>query len=281
MQKISRIEIWLAIIFSIAALVFVLLLWMRGEDASTQLSTLNEEFSLLEKSAAEKKSAQEANLARKKRDSQSLQDELSSIKQDTISNERLILESESNLQAERDKVAQTRDATHQANLAIEALKKELEHAQEDADRLALANPAKTAELDTIRNLIEEERENGEGVQDQLADYADETRTLDFHYKSVLAALERDLNERPWIERGESLSTRVQSLNLKAGVLMLPIGRNKGLEEDMRFIVSDNGRRLCQILVKEAGLSHSVAMIIPMFGRIGGLRENQNVEITNL
>ena len=61
MQKISRIEIWLAIIFSIAALVFVLLLWMRGEDASTQLSTLNEEFSLLEKSAAEKKSAQEAN----------------------------------------------------------------------------------------------------------------------------------------------------------------------------------------------------------------------------
>jgi len=74
---------------------------------------------------------------------------------------------------------------------------------------------------------------------------------------------------------------VQSLNLKAGVLMLPIGRNKGLEADMRFIVSDKGQRLCQILVKEAGLSHSVAMIIPMFGRIGGLRENQNVEITNL
>jgi chromosome segregation ATPase len=279
MQKICRIEIWLAIIFSIAALVFVLLLWMRGEDASTQLSTLNEEFSLLEKSAAEKKSAQEANLARKKRDSQSLQDELSSIKQDTISNERLILESETNLQVERDKVAQTRDATHQTNLAIEALKKELEHAQED--RLALANPAKTAELDTIRNRIEEERGNGERIQDQLADYADETRTLDFHYKSVLAALERDLNERPWIERGESLSTRVQSLNLKAGVLMLPIGRNKGLEEDMRFIVSDKGQRLCQILIKEAGLSHSVAMIIPMFGRIGGLKENQKVEITNL
>ena len=125
MQKISRIEIWLAIIFSIAALVFVLLLWMRGEDASTQLSSLNEEFSLLEKSAAEKKSAQEANLARKKRESQSLQDKLGSIKQDTTSSERLILESESNLDADREKVAQTRDAIHQTNLSIESLRKEL------------------------------------------------------------------------------------------------------------------------------------------------------------
>ena len=281
MEKISRIEIWLAIIFSIAALVFVLLLWMRGEDASTQLSSLNEEFSLLEKSAAEKKSAQEANLARKKRESQSLQDELGSIKQDTTSSERLLLESESNLEAEREKVAQTRDVIHQTNLAIEALKKEFQHAQEDVDRLALANPAKTAELQIIRNRIGDERANGEGIKDQLADYADETRTLDFHYKSVLAALEQDLNERPWIERGESLSTRVQSLNLKAGVMMLPIGRNKGLEEDMRFIVSDKGQRLCQILVKEAGLSHSVAMIIPMFGRIGGLRENPHVAIPHL
>ena len=281
MQKISRIEIWLAIIFSIAALVFVLLLWMRGEDASTQLSTLNEEFSLLEKSAAEKKSAQEANLARKKRDSQSLQSELSSIKQDSTSNVRLILETESNLQAERDEVAQTRDEAHQSNLAIEALTKELERANVDVDQLTLGNPAKTAELEILRNRMGEERENGEGIQDKLSDYAEETRTLDFHYKTVLFALERDLNERPWIERGESLSTRVQSLNLKAGVLMLPIGRNKGLEENMRFILSEKGQRLCQILVKEAGLSHSVAMIIPMFGRIGGLRENQDVEITNL
>ena len=258
-----------------------MLLWLRGDAASTQLSTLNQEFSLLEKSAAEKKSAQEANLARKKRESQSLQDELSSIKQGTASNQGLILKSESDLQAERDKVSQTRDTIHQTNLAIEDLNKKIEHAQEDADRLALANPAKTAELQNIRNRMEDERANGEGIHNQLADYADETSTLDFHYKSVLASLERDLNERPWIERGESLSTRVQSLNLKAGVLMLPIGRNKGLEADMRFIVSDKGQRLCQILVKEAGLSHSVAMIIPMFGRIGGLKENQKVEITNL
>jgi chromosome segregation ATPase len=281
MQKISRIEIWLAIVFSITALVFVLLLWFRGDDASTQLSTLNEQFFLMEQSAAEKKSAQEANLARKKRDSQSLQSELSSIKQDSTSNVRLILETESNLQAERDEVAQTRDEAHQSNLAIEALTKELERANVDVDQLTLGNPAKTAELEILRNRMGEERENGEGIQDKLSDYAEETRTLDFHYKTVLFALERDLNERPWIERGESLSTRVQSLNLKAGVLMLPIGRNKGLEENMRFILSEKGQRLCQILVKEAGLSHSVAMIIPMFGRIGGLRENQDVEITNL
>ena len=281
MQKISRIEIWLAIVFSITALVFVLLLWFRGDDASTQLSTLNEQFFLMEQSAAEKKSAQEANLARKKRDSQSLQSELSSIKQDSTSNVRLILETESNLQAERDEVAQTRDEAHQSNLAIEALTKELERANVDVDQLTLGNPAKTAELEILRNRMGEERENGEGIQDKLSDYAEETRTLDFHYKTVLFALERDLNERPWIERGESLSTRVQSLNLKAGVLMLPIGRNKGLEENMRFILSEKGQRLCQILVKEAGLSHSVAMIIPMFGRIGGLQENQNVEITNL
>ena len=49
---------------------------------------------------------------------------MGSIKQGTISNEGLILKAESDLQAERDKVAQARDAIHQANLAIEALNKE-------------------------------------------------------------------------------------------------------------------------------------------------------------
>ena len=50
---------------------------------------------------------------------------------------------------------------------------------------------------------------------------------------------------------------------------------------MRFLVSEKGRSLCRIKLKDIGLSHSVAMIIPMFGRVARLQESQKVEITNL
>ena len=281
MQKSSRIASWLTILISLAAFVIVLLLWMRGDEASTLLSTLNEEFAQLKKTAADQNKSQAANLAREERKNQDLLEKISAIRQNTASNERDIVIVEANLQSMQDQVAKAREDNHKTNLAIEAIKKEIEHTQEEVNRLETANPSAGNELDGLRELIEEERQRGEDIRGQLSDYADETRTLDHHYKSILVALESDLNERPWIERGEILTTRIQNLNLAAGVLMLPIGRNDGMETDMRFLVTGNGRSLCRILVKETGLSHSVAMIIPMFGRVGGLKENQNVEITNL
>ncbi|MFP6886228.1 MAG: hypothetical protein VB997_01650 [Opitutales bacterium] len=281
MQKSSRIVNWLTIITSLAAFVVVLLLWLRGDEASKKLSELNQEFAQLEKAAADQNKSQAANLARAKRKNQEILKEISSIKQDTASKDRSIGTAEANLQAKLDQVAKAREDNHKTNLAIEALKKEIQHAQEDINRLEVANPTTGNELDGLRDLIKDEHRRGEGIQDQLSDYADETSTLNHHYKSILVALEKDLTERPWIERGETLTTRIQNLNLDAGVLMLPIGRNDGLEDEMRFLVTGNGRHLCRILVKEAGLSHSIAMIIPMFGRVGRLRENQNIEITNL
>ena len=64
-------------------------------------------------------------------------------------------------------------------------------------------------------------------------------------------------------------------------MMIPLGKNDGLKNDMRFLVTEKGRSLCRIKLKDIGLSHSVAMIIPMFGRVARLQESQNVDITNL
>ena len=281
MRKFSRILNWLTLSISIAGLVIVLLLWLRGNEASTKLSSLNEQYAQLEKNAADQNKTQQADLARAKRKNEAILKEISTIKQDTASKEGKIVTEESDLQTARDKLAQAEEDNHKANLGIEALKKEIEHTQQEVTRLEVANPTTATELEGIRDLIKGERLRGEGIRGQLADYADETRTLDHHYKSILVALEKDLKERPWIERGETLSTRIQDLNINAGVLLLPLGSNDGLENDMRFLVTGNGKQLCRILVKETGLSHSVAMIIPMFGRIGRLQENQTVEITNL
>ena len=88
MQKSSRIANWLTIVISLMAFVVVLLLWLRGNEALTRLSVLNEEFNQLEKTAADKKKAQEANLARKRREGEVIQDEISSITQETVANER-------------------------------------------------------------------------------------------------------------------------------------------------------------------------------------------------
>ena len=67
MHKPSRIINWLTIITSLVAFVVVLLLWLRGDEASKKLSELNKEFGQLEKTAADQNKSQTANLARAKR----------------------------------------------------------------------------------------------------------------------------------------------------------------------------------------------------------------------
>ena len=281
MQKTSGIFNFLTILLSLGAFGIVLLIWFDGNDALSELSSLNKKYSELEAAAEDQNKSQAANLARAKRKNAEILKEISKIKQDTTSEQAELITLEADLESSRDQLAQTRDETHQANLSAEELKKKLEQTKLELNRLTAANPAAVRELETLRQLIEDERARGVGIQDELKDYEDETRTLDHHYKSILVALEKDLNERPWIERGETILTSIQNLNLRAGVLMIPLGKNDGLRDDMRFLVSEKGRSLCRIKLKDIGLSHSVAMIIPMFGRVARLQESQKVEITNL
>ena len=114
---------------------------------------------------------------------------------------------------------------------------------------------------------------------ELQNYKIETDHLRAHYASILTALEKDARDPSWITIGKSVSTNVEQLSMETGMVVLPLGTSHGLRNKMRFFVTKKGRQVCQLLVKDAGLAHSVALIVPLIGNPRKLREKDQIEIT--
>jgi hypothetical protein len=72
-----------------------------------------------------------------------------------------------------------------------------------------------------------------------------------------------------------------SLNLESGIIMLPIGKDHGLERSMRFAVRAKGESICQIRIKEVFYDHCVAMILPLLGNPTKLTEFKNLDLIHL
>jgi hypothetical protein len=111
------------------------------------------------------------------------------------------------------------------------------------------------------------------------DYKAETEHLRSHYVSILEALRVDAENPSWITIGKSVLTKIERLSMETGMLVLPLGSTHGMRNNMRFFVSKNGKRVGQIIIKETGLGHSVANIVPLIGNPTKLREKDSVEIT--
>ncbi len=174
---------------------------------------------------------------------------------------------EARLQAENNKVQATN------------LQTEVTGVNGEINRLRLGNPAASAALEQARNDIQDQNDLTSELQFELRDYKAETAHLRAHYASIIEALEADADNPAWITIGKSVSTRIERLSMEAGMLVFPLGTTHGMRDDMRFFVSKKGKRVGQVVIKDAGLAHSVANIVPLTGTPTKLRELDTVEIT--
>ena len=280
MKKISRIANWTTLLVCLTAIVFIYLYLDRSGTASDQLVNLTKELEIKKKSVLEAEKERDRDRLRETSRTNALLDEIKEQNATKVSLvNREIPEQERGLEA----ALQAKEATEAEQAGIRGEIAEIERQAEalvtEAQRLALANPNTETELKDLEGLIDDERARGDQLRDDLANYAEETETLAVHHRSIVAALQRDFHERPWIEPGETLITRIQKIH--PGMLVLPLGKNDGLKDKMRFLVHRKGERLCQIRIKKANMADSVAMIIPMYGRVSRLRPDQTIEITNL
>ena len=155
------------------------------------------------------------------------------------------------------KILQQRVAFRELNLSIPTLKESLN------------------KLGTL--IIEETRRRG-SLNKKILSYDEETNILKSHFERTLSALQKDFYQRPWLERGEKVSVSFSNVDLNAGILMIPIGKNYGLEEKMRFLVQARGKSICQIRIKAVSYDYSVAMIVPLVGNPNQLMEVNNFDL---
>ena len=204
------------------------------------------------------------------------------------------------LEDHRKQLADYKTSLPEKTRELESLKKQQETARQEANRnraevtaketevaqvqqvvqaLRSANPVAKGNLDQLHSSIDEQIELGNSIESELQSYKVETEHLRSHYASILVALGKDALDPSWITVGKSVSTNIEQLSMETGMVVLPLGTSHGLRNKMRFFVTKKRRRVCQLLVKDAGLAHSVALIVPLIGNPDKLREKDQIEIT--
>jgi hypothetical protein len=204
------------------------------------------------------------------------------------------------LEDHRKQLADYKTSLPEKTRELESLKKQQEAARQEANKnraevtakeaevaqiqqvvqtLRSANPVAKGSLDQLQTSIDEQIELGQSIELELQSYKIETEHLRVHYASILTALEKDARDPSWITIGKTVSTTIEQLSMETGMLVLPLGTSHGLRNKMRFFVTKKGRRVCQLIVKDAGLAHSVVLIVPLIGNPSKLREKDEIEIT--
>jgi cell division protein FtsL len=159
--------------------------------------------------------------------------------------------------------------------------REIETSRQNARTFSLKVPALQAEIVNLENQISQEEQRKQDLDEKISSYDTETKILKKHYDLTISALQKDFYERPWLERGERVTIAYSSLDLNAGILMLPIGKDHGLEQKMRFSVRAAGVRICQVSIKEVAFDHCVAMIVPLYGNPSKLKEFKQLDLIYL
>jgi cell division protein FtsL len=166
-------------------------------------------------------------------------------------------------------------------VSLAGIDKEIEMSRASLRSISLIVPSLQDSIISIETEISEKKSRKSELGERILSYDKETEILKKHYNLTTSALQKDFYERPWLERGERVSVSFSSLNLESGIIMLPIGKDHGLERSMRFAVRAKGESICQIRIKDVSYSHCVAMILPLLGNPTKLREFKYLDLIHL
>lgn len=177
-----------------------------------------------------------------------------------------------------EQVGQLAANIQKTKVSLAGIDKEISQQRVSLRDLTLSLPALDESLTDLGRQISEEVRRRDSLNQKILSYDEETDILKSHFELTISALQKDFYQRPWLERGEKVSVSFSNVDLNSGILMLPIGKNYGLEEKMRFLVRARSKSICQIRIKAVSYDHSVAMIVPLVGNPNMLMEVNNFDL---
>jgi len=119
------------------------------------------------------------------------------------------------------------------------------------------------------------------LTDRLSVYSEITKILRQHYLDTVSDMRTYARERPWIEKGESLSILLGKVDLASGYIALPEGGTVGLREDMYFSIFHLQEEISKIRIKKVFRTHALAEVIPLVGNPHKLLEIREVDLVAL
>jgi predicted nucleic acid-binding Zn-ribbon protein len=281
MIKLAYILNSLALLFCLIGAWKIFSIQAEIEYSHGKLAELKLKVSDLTLALDEAKKGQDDRLAREKRKNLELEDQANAF-----------VDEVSDLTRKRDEInqviASAQKESDELSADIQMHKVSLGSADARVEAARVENRAITLNIPTLQSKITDlenkilgEKQRKEDLEYEIATYDKETGILKDHYDKTISALQKDFYERPWLDRGERVSVEFSKLDLTSGLLMLPIGKDHGIEQKMRFAVRAEGQSICQVEIKKVGFDHCVAMIIPLLGNPSKLEEFSKLDLIYL
>lgn len=153
----------------------------------------------------------------------------------------------------------------EAKLELLRTKKTIQDTIDESKLVSIEIPQLRQRKDDIVFAIKQTSLEADQISLDLEAYSEETAYLKEHYENVVKALFRDKSSRNWLEKGEFIKITYMSIDLKNGVLGLPVGQEHGIAKNKVFAVYDRDEEICKLRITHAEMKKSVGAIIPLIG----------------
>jgi len=265
MKYLTPILLGVSSLLGVASLIVTSFTVSSFEENKASISQNLTKIEKLKEEMKEARALDHSKLARERRRNQELEDELKGKKQEF----QLISEG---LEGTREELKDLAVSIEDAENSLKKIQETIVLAREELESSKTSVFELESELPQIRSKISEAMNNSADLDRQkqdhesrMAGYPEVTDLLRDHYRRILKAMRKYELERPWLEKGESLSLKFESIDFESGLVTLPIGTEKGVKTKMAFAVQKNGKELCKIRITRAKRYFSLAEIIPMVG----------------
>ena len=185
-----------------------------------------------------------------------------------------ILQFEEQIKAKEDRVLIAREAVAE----IQVRKKQI---LIKASELATQIPTLENKLSAINNEKQTASLRVDELSEKISGYDLITSQLRKHHSSALKSIRKYHRDRPWIEKGDSISTTFHSFDLGTGTLAIPFGLDAGIQKGMLFSVKSDDNEICKIKITNVEAHRSLGAILPLYGSFAQLREATQIDLINL
>jgi predicted RNase H-like nuclease (RuvC/YqgF family) len=272
---------------SVALILCILIAWeifstqAENEFLQNELKIMATKSAEMKFAVEEAKNGQADKLNREKRKNSELEESGNAKTDEIVDLERKRDELKTSTEVADQELEDLSASIQKSKLSMAGMDAEVRTAQENLRRLSMSIPVLEQEISILRNQISNEEKRKFDLDEKLTTYEKETQILKQHYDYTIVGLKKDFYEHPWLERGERLTVSSSTLDLVTGILVLPVGKNHGIEQSMLFSVRAKGKNICQVRIKEVAFDHCVAMIVPLLGSPKELMEIKDFDLVYL
>ena len=281
MGKVSIVLNSLAVGISLLGIVLIQIIVSENESTAREINHIQK--SILETGSKIKEQALEisSKLMRQKTRNEDLSEEISEFRKSSQ-------QSIEKLEETKAQIKKLEDAISNMEEEIASSEEREKEAEAKLQDKLQAIQALRSEIPQISQKIENKKfetrdfENrSNDLTDRLSVYSEITKILRQHYLDTVSDMRTYARERPWIEKGESLSILLGKVDLASGYIALPEGGTVGLREDMYFSIFHLQEEISKIRIKKVFRTHALAEVIPLVGNPHKLLEIREVDLVAL